>query len=64
MLGGGQFYTHWMDTEESQRVLRFQRHGFADFRRELSQTIGRWRFLAQPMAPLILWGLRRSLKAS
>ena len=62
MLGKGEFYTHWMDTEESQRVLRFQRHGFADFRQELNQTIGRWRFVARPLAPIILWGLRRSLR--
>jgi nucleoside-diphosphate-sugar epimerase len=63
MFGNGQFYTHWMDTEESERVLRFQRHSFVDFRLELSETIGKWRILAHPLAPLIRWGLRRSLRA-
>jgi len=48
MLGSGAFYTHWMDTEDSERVLRFQRHSFAEFRQELGNTIGRWRFLARP----------------
>ena len=62
-LGTEQYYTHWMDTAESERVLRFQRHSFDDFRRELRGTIGRWRPLTRPFALLILWGLRRSLKA-
>ena len=62
MLGDGQFYTHWMDTVESERVLRFQRHSFEDFRRELQQSIGRWRPLVQSFAPLVRWGLRRTLR--
>lgn len=62
MLGDGPFYTHWMDTEESQRILRFQRHSFDDFRQELRKTIGRWRLMAAPLAPLVLWGLRRTLR--
>lgn len=62
MLGSGEFYTHWMDTEESERVLRFQRHSFQDFRNELRGTIGRWHLLTRPFAPVILWALRRSLK--
>lgn len=63
MLGEAQFYTHWMDTDESERVLRFQHHSFEDFRHELRRTIGRWRPLTQPLAPLVRWGLRRSLRA-
>jgi hypothetical protein len=55
-----QYYTHWMDTTESERVLHFQRRSFDDFRAELKKTIGRWRPLAAPFAPLVLWGLRRS----
>lgn len=62
MLGTGEFYTHWMDTAETQRVLRFQQHSFDDFRAELGQSFGRWKWIARPFAPLILWGLRRSLK--
>lgn len=63
MLGSGAFYTHWMDTEESQRILQFQRLGFDDFRAELTKTVGRWRPLLAPLAPLVLWGLRRYLRA-
>lgn len=62
MLGSGQFYTHWMDTEESERVLRFQRHSFQDFRGELKRSIGRWRPLTRPLAPVVRWALRRSLR--
>ena len=62
MLGDGAFYTHWMDTAHSERVLRFQRHSFDDFRKELRSTIGRWRPIARPLAPLIRWGLARSLR--
>jgi D-erythronate 2-dehydrogenase len=61
-LGDQPYYTHWMDTADSQRILRFQRHSFDDFRKELSKSIGRWRFLSAPLAPLVLWGLRRSLR--
>lgn len=63
MFGNGEFYTHWMDTGESERVLRFQRHSFDDFRAELRGTIGRWRPLLRPFAPLVRWGLRRYLRA-
>ncbi|MDD3797783.1 MAG: NAD(P)-dependent oxidoreductase [Novosphingobium sp.] len=62
MLGNGEFYTHWMDTAESERVLRFQKHSFDDFRAEIGRNFSRWKWIAQPFAPLILWGLRRSLR--
>jgi len=45
-------------------VLQFQRHSFADFRHEMTHTIGRWRFLAQHLAPLIRLGLCCSLRTS
>ncbi len=61
MLGSEQFYTHWMDTAESQRVLQFQHHSFDDYRADLAGTLGRWRPLVKPFAPLVLWGLKRYL---
>jgi nucleoside-diphosphate-sugar epimerase len=61
MMGNQPFYTHWMDTTESQRVLQFQTRSFEDYRAKLTQSMGRWRPVAQPLAPLILWGLRRYL---
>jgi len=35
--GRGGYYTDWMDTEESQRVLQFQHHTLNDYRAELSK---------------------------
>jgi len=63
MLGNEQFYTHWMDTAESQRVLQFQHHTFDDYRADLAKTLGRWRPLVKPFAPLVLWGLKRYLRS-
>ena len=62
MLGTEAFYTHWMDTAESQRVLRFQNHGFDSYRREMAQRLGWLRPLVRPFAPLVRWGMRRVLK--
>jgi nucleoside-diphosphate-sugar epimerase len=47
------YYTDWLDTEESQRLLDYQRHGFEDYRAELSQRL-RWpRRLLWPLRPLV-----------
>lgn len=62
MLGSEQFYTHWMDTAESQRVLRFQKRGFDSYRAEMAQRLGWLRPFVRPLAPLVLWGMRRVLK--
>lgn len=62
MLGTNEFYTHWMDTTESQRVLRFQNHRFDSYRQEMTQRLGWLRPLVRPFAPLVLWGMRRLLK--
>lgn len=62
MLGSDRYYTCWMDTTESQDILQFQRHSFADYQAELQQRL-RWsRLLMKPFAPLVLWGMRRALK--
>jgi UDP-glucose 4-epimerase len=37
-FGQQSYYTDWMDTEESQRLLRYQRYSFSDYRRD-----ARWR---------------------
>lgn len=62
MLGKDEFYTHWMDTAESQRVLRFQNHRFDSYRQEMAQRLGWLHPLVRPLAPLVLWGMRRVLK--
>ena len=38
-FGKDPFYTDWMDTEESERLLRYQRHSFADHRRNLERQL-------------------------
>jgi len=41
VFGTQGYYTDWMDTEESQRVLQFQHHSLADYRAELDKKF-RW----------------------
>lgn len=46
----------WLDTRDSQRVLRFQRRTLRDYTRELRQRLGFRRALIRLFAPLIrLW---------
>lgn len=59
--GTAPYYTHWMDTTESQRMLDFQHHGFSDYRREMTTKLrfvrrALWplRWLVQPLLPAIL----------
>jgi nucleoside-diphosphate-sugar epimerase len=62
MLGSDRYYTSWMDTAESQDILQFQQHGFADYQADLRQRL-RWsRLIMKPLAPLVLWSMRRVLK--
>lgn len=62
MFGEARFYTSWMDTHEAQEVLRFQQHRFSDYQQEMQARLKPWRWLARPLAPLVLWGMRRVLK--
>lgn len=39
------YATDWVDTEESQRILRYQRHTFDDIVRDIAATLGWKRFL-------------------
>jgi len=52
-FGTEPYHTEWMDTAEAPRLLRFQRHSWADFveghRRELALA----RALTKPFAPLL-----------
>jgi nucleoside-diphosphate-sugar epimerase len=62
MLGDAPYYTCWMDTAESQALLEFQRHTFADYRDEMGRRL-RWaRRALAPFRPLVGWGLRRFLR--
>lgn len=51
------FYTDWLDTEESQRLLRYQRHSFADHRRHLEHQL---RFV-RPLYRLLRGPIRKRM---
>ena len=47
------YCTDWLDTDDSQRLLRYQRHGFDDVVREVAALLG-WRApLVRALRPLI-----------
>lgn len=62
MLGKERFYTSWMDTAESQDILRFQNHRFADYQADMRRRLGGLRWIMAPLAPLVLWSMRKILK--
>jgi nucleoside-diphosphate-sugar epimerase len=62
MLGSDRYYTAWMDTAESQDILQFQNHRFADYQADMRQRLHWLRWLTAPLAPLVLWIMRKILK--
>ena len=51
--GRDEYYTDWLDTEESQRLLAYQRHGFDRYRDEMAHRL-RWpRRMLWPLRPLL-----------
>lgn len=48
--GNQPYYTHWLDTTESQALLNFQQHGFDSYEREMRERL---RFVRH-----VLWPLR------
>lgn len=51
--GNESFYTRWLDTEESQRLLQFQQHTIEDYREEMFQQVRKIRLFVKPLSPLI-----------
>lgn len=51
--GNQNYYTRWLDTEESQRILQFQRHTVVDYQQEMMQRLRYLRYLIKPLSPLI-----------
>jgi len=47
------YYTDWMDSEESQRVLQFQQHGLQDYYQETAQKVKWIKPLLKLAKPLI-----------
>jgi hypothetical protein len=54
-FGSSPYYSDWVDTEESERLLRYQRRGFQDFLDDVAAEVGWRRPLVHAVAPLIRW---------
>lgn len=60
-FGDAPYYTEWMDTAESQRLLTYQRRSFDDFQREMTDSMRFVRRALVPVRPLVRrWLLARS----
>jgi nucleoside-diphosphate-sugar epimerase len=53
------YHTDWLDTAEAQRLLRFQRHGWAELVERSRRERALARLLAKPFAPLLMRYLLR-----
>ena len=51
-FGQDSFYTHWMNTEESQRILQYQAHDFSDYVYEMQVALKKIRVLLIPVRPI------------
>lgn len=51
--GESLYYTHWMNSEEAQQLLDFQRHSFADYQREMADKFKVLRVWSTPIRWLI-----------
>ena len=48
-----EFYTHWMDTTQSQALLNFQQHSFSDYETEMRNRLKWLRLFLKPLSPAI-----------
>jgi nucleoside-diphosphate-sugar epimerase len=51
--GQAAFYTHWMDTRESQEILHFQQHDFSGYQAEMRERLKLIRALLWPLRWLL-----------
>jgi nucleoside-diphosphate-sugar epimerase len=58
-FGSHPYPTDWLDTEESQRLLRYQRYSFEDIVRQLTRIVGFRRHLTRLVRPAARWWLLR-----
>ena len=58
-FGHKPYVTDWLDTEESQRLLNYQRASFEDIMQQLERLAGFSRVLATAARPLARWWLLR-----
>jgi nucleoside-diphosphate-sugar epimerase len=53
VFGDQIFYTHWMDTTESQEILQFQRYDFSDYEEEMARKLHAGKVLLFPLRWLL-----------
>jgi nucleoside-diphosphate-sugar epimerase len=53
VFGEGTFYTEWMETEEAQEVLQYQRYTLKDYQKEMSHKLRFARLAILPARPLV-----------
>ncbi len=58
-FGTQQYYTDWLDTTESQRLLKYQRYSFADIVYEVTRAVGLRRYFLAALRPLLRRRLMR-----
>jgi nucleoside-diphosphate-sugar epimerase len=56
------YYTDWLDTEESQRLLNYQRHTFDDHLAGLKKSLGWQVYAIRLLRPFIRYSLLRQSK--
>ncbi len=59
VFGKGPFYMDWLDTEESQRVLKYQRITYQQWLQEFRELMGWKRGLFRLFGPLARWSIKR-----
>ena len=58
-FGHEPYPTDWLDTAESQRLLRYQRHSFEEVVRDVARALGPAPVLLRPLRPLARWWILR-----
>jgi nucleoside-diphosphate-sugar epimerase len=58
-FGTAPYYTSWLDSDQAQRLLEFQKHDFSRIRADVEARFAGWRRLLRPAAPLVRYGLLR-----
>jgi nucleoside-diphosphate-sugar epimerase len=62
-LGDAPIHAPWLDTTESERLLSYQRHSVADFKRECDERFQWVRPFVRPLSPLLVRLAKRVLGA-
>lgn len=63
-FGSDPYYTDFMDTEESERILRFQEHGYPAYEAAVHAQLRAARWLIMPVRPLVRALLGRAIASA